>query len=371
MMRPFLSQGSGSRQVALCAILIALSSTACRDSVAVPETVRPRETPLRGAGAVTSEKWQVSVIASPLCTELVPNAINDSDVVVGVCVTPAGPVVAFRWQNGVLSTMPAVPGGSASSARAVNASGNAVGDITVGSRGRAFLWTAQGAVAVLPALDNIETRSEVAWAINRSNVIVGEACCPSVAVMWTYGNGAWSASSVGTLGGSDRATGINDDRVIVGTSTDAGGEGRAWRKPPAGAMEVLQAGGESADDAAASDINNAGTIVGDWMYYTSHDYFRWQPSTGMTHLGITGGTWTPGHPYGISISEKERLVVTLQAHVPFTMRGSGIALLPLPAGSKNGSVTDVNTCGTAVGFTYPVRTALLWRRLENGRPVCD
>jgi uncharacterized membrane protein len=123
--------------------------------------------------------------------------------------TPAGPKVAYRWQNGVVSTVPAVPGGSGSTAWAVNAGGNAVGEMTVGSRGRAFIWTAQGGVAVLPALDNDQTRTETALAINASNVVVGVACCPSVAVRWTYANGAWSASNIGTLGGSfDKATGI-------------------------------------------------------------------------------------------------------------------------------------------------------------------
>jgi probable HAF family extracellular repeat protein len=351
--------------------VILAAGSGCRDSSASGgfET-RPFES---SDVVAQGESWQVQLLVNGSCWPLQANALSDDETVVGVCRLPNHTLNAYRWKNGVLAVLPMATTGY-SNALAVNNAGQVVGEVQSHppEPSRAFIWSADGIVTILPKLD-AAIQSDRAWGINSAGVIVGEGCCPTRAIAWTFANGAWSASSIGTLGAADdRAFAINDAGIIVGTSTATDGVRRAWRAPLGGAMQLLGTLGKSTDASGASDINRASTIVGDGEYGASQMYFVWKWNTGMKNTGLTGGNFGLGHSFGVSISDKERIAATVIGEKPYTQRGATAAFLPLPVGTPVGDATDVNTCGTVTGIAgFGANGALLWRRYVGGKRVCD
>jgi probable HAF family extracellular repeat protein len=199
----------------------------------------------------------VSVWDNGVMSELpglsVATDINDRGEVLGM--SNGRPVI---WAHGMVTPLALPPGDWAVSIAAINNLGHAVGTITstaTGSLSMAVLWQ-NGEVIPLPALVANEPTS--AADINNRDEIVGQSGSPPVsnlsgtqkAVLWVprraptppasssnvvaAANQTETAPSpidLGTLGGTySTPTGLNDDGVVVGSSTTGAKEqhGFVW-----------------------------------------------------------------------------------------------------------------------------------------------
>jgi uncharacterized membrane protein len=95
-------------------------------------------------------------------------AINDQGQVAGSL--PLGG--AFVWEDGVMSMLPDLPGGTYTSARDINEAGQVVGESYVDDRGRAVLWENGVAYDITPPLNGALERA-VAIDINDQGVVLG------------------------------------------------------------------------------------------------------------------------------------------------------------------------------------------------------
>jgi probable HAF family extracellular repeat protein len=137
----------------------------------------------------------------------------------------------------------------------IGADGSVVGSGTnADSQGRAFVWK-DGATTFLPTLGG---PSAYATAINGSTVI-GASMSGDFTRGFVY-HGGDDIRSVGTLyGGDSIAYGINARGQVVGDSTDASGNDRAFLYSGGTLTDIGTLGGT---DARARGINDAGMIVG-------------------------------------------------------------------------------------------------------------
>jgi uncharacterized membrane protein len=194
---------------------------------------------------------------------VIPNAINASRVVVGR--SSVGPV---RWQDPystpVLLPLPPIPGIDLSYANAwgINGSGEIVGSITATS-GRtsvdhALHWTDDGqTVSVLPLAPG--AGSQRATGINDVGVIVGSYASRggSYPMRWTpNGSGGYTISTITTSTSATLSGSINTCGRAVGSIS-----GKAYVWDASGTLTLLPslAGASEAD---ANAINDAGTVVG-------------------------------------------------------------------------------------------------------------
>jgi probable HAF family extracellular repeat protein len=137
-------------------------------------------------------------------------ASADGSVVVGYSYA-AGPIRAFRWQNGVMQNLGTLPGGTWSDAWGVSADGSVVVGraVNAAEQLRAFRWTASGGM-----------------------------------------------QDLGTLGGNESwARGVSANGTVVGSAQDAAGQWRAFRWTASGGMEDL-------NTTYASLLTNGSVLIG-------------------------------------------------------------------------------------------------------------
>ncbi len=180
---------------------------------------------------------------------IVPNAINDSGVIVGG--SNSG---AFEYNRGVLTLLGKLPGDTASSATAINNGGQIVGT----SSNHAVLFV-RGTVVNLGSLGN--SFYNAANAINNHGEIVGvsgqnpdASSCGANAVIFK-GNGVVQNLQPATEGA---ATGVNDSGEIIGDACVPHGsapQNAIFTYPP-----LTTYGGDSLANASA--INDSGEVVG-------------------------------------------------------------------------------------------------------------
>jgi probable HAF family extracellular repeat protein len=188
----------------------------------------------------------------------------------------------FRWEKGVMTTLPPFPGGYNSYATAANNRGQIVGWAENGVHDstcnplfqvlqfRAVIWEPNGEMHELPPLPGDSTSA--ATAINDMGQVVGisGACGVAVgdvsaahAVIWDNG----VPTRIDDFGGHTWNTpnAINNDGVVVGSSLPADKEGTrffrafVWTKE-AGTKMLDQIDGDVRSSASA--INDDGQIVG-------------------------------------------------------------------------------------------------------------
>ena len=170
-------------------------------------------------------------------------ALNDAGQVAGFGVPFDGsPGRGYLWDQGTLTDLGELPGGSGSLPRSINNSGQIVG----ASGGGAFLWQ-NGNISSLEGLRS-------AWGINNAGQVVGGA------FLWQDGK----LTDLGSLGGGGTmALAINDLSMVVGFSFPAIGDvtlhAFLWQD---GQMTDLGAAPGDRDSTATA-INSAGTIVGE------------------------------------------------------------------------------------------------------------
>lgn len=216
-------------------------------------------------------------------------ALNAKRQVVGLA---DAPVRAFFWDRGQFTDMGTL-GGTLALARGINQRGEAVGTSTLAGDqvARAFVWRAgqSGDLGTLPGGVH-----SFGYAMNDRGQVVGTADDGSGHLhmfLWQRRTGMVDLGTL-SLGGDPDSTlpeAINNRVQIVGVALNAEGfpRGFLWDR---GAMIDLGTLGGS--DSAASDINDAGVIVGDASTADDlHSYaVRWTQGQ-IEYLG-TLGEWS-------------------------------------------------------------------------------
>ena len=176
---------------------------------------------------------------------------------------PSAPSHAFFSVNGVVTDLGTL-GGSTSSAAAVNASGQVVGQSALpgDSSTHAFLYSGGS----LHDLGTLGGGFSTATGINTSGQVVGQSVNASGATRAFLDSGG-TMTDLGTLGGpSSSAAGINASGQIVGQAGFAGGGTHAFLLSGGTMNDLGTLGGSSS---FGYGINGAGTVVG--QSYTTGD----------------------------------------------------------------------------------------------------
>ena len=300
--------------------------------------------------------------------------INNQGQIVGASTTAPGQLLggygtqAFVWQQGTMTKLAALTGGSRSLSQAfdVNDHGQIVGDsVTDSGQRRAVLW------------DNAEPRDlgtlggaySTATSINNTGNVVGYSTTASGqthAFLWQDGE----MTDLGTLGGSfSQANGINDKGQIVGHSQLANGETHAflWQD---GVMTDLGGFADGAPSVGtgvlsqANDINDASNIVG-WGFtataaeaalWRAGDVIRLDPASGR------GGVALRTNAQGLIVG-----YVSTGTYTHAILWRNGMGFDPGTLGGNNSSAQGINNVGDMVGWSDTKsgeRRAVLWSIFE-------
>lgn len=224
-------------------------------------------------------------------TATAASEISDTGQIVGWSENTTGLPNAYSWTKSEgLVDLGTLPGGSESRATRVNDSGEVVGwaDTTEPMPGadsgirHGFVWTEAGGMRDLGTLGGT---ASTAAAVNNSGEVVGYS---------DLANGAWHAFSwtqaegivdLGTLGGApSTAHAVNDSGQIVGQSSTAAGPDHAFLWTPEGGMVDL--GTLGGFTSSARGIDDRGEVVGfsDTATGAVHA-FSWTKAGGMVDLG--------------------------------------------------------------------------------------
>jgi probable HAF family extracellular repeat protein len=300
---------------------------------------------------------------------------------------------AFQWQDGVLSSLGALPGGSSSCTQWINERGLIVGGATNGAidpltgypEVNAVLWT-NGAIRNLGTLGGNES---VAFGLNNRGQAVGFAlntipdsftnvfafgATQAHAFLWQYG----LMQDLGTLGGPDSVAFVANERGQVAgqsftNSTPNGTTGVPTMDPflwEDGKM--LDLGTLGGTFSVTNDLNNSGQVVGQSNLagdMTSHP-FLWDKKKGLIDLGTFGGsngtaTWL--NDTGEVVGQAN--VTGDTGHEAFLWKNG--ALTDLGNLGRTSAAEGINSSRQIVGGSRIDSTtvhAFLW---ENGGPMVD
>jgi probable HAF family extracellular repeat protein len=276
------------------------------------------------------------------------DAINTAGVVVGYFIPTTGKGNAFRWQDGVRTTLPSLSPpntGGDDHAKGINSSGRIVGhSVSYGSGQQLPVVWENGGISALPL--PVGAAGGEATGINTAGTIVGWYVAPAadrIAIAWENG----AIVNIGLLGGMrSEALAVNANGQIVG-SRIVGGEERAF----------LWQNGTTVDlgPGRARAINAAGQIVGE----SGPTAVRWPSGsvvpipipdlTGTTTATRAGGINTGGAIVGMDLlhayfAVPENKPPVAEAGGPYT-GSEGTAVMLTAAGS-----TDVN--GDALSYHW-------------------
>jgi probable HAF family extracellular repeat protein len=273
-------------------------------------------------------------------------AINDAGQVVGYSDSAATDQYgnhlqhAFLWQSGVMTDLGTL-GGTASRAFGINASGQVVGDSTTtdDAAQHAFLWQ-NGAMTDLGTLP--DTSASSATAINDSGQVTGTADY-GIPFLWQAGT-----MTALDLGGNDSGfpNAINNAGLVVGSVY-----GNWWTGNYSSATlwqdsQLTYLGSLDGGDSYATGINNPGQVVG-W----SDDPFLWQNGV-MTDLATQFAAGNAS-VYVQSINDAGQIAGSSNSHAILL---NPVASLPsLTIG--NISMTEGNSGATSAVFTVSLSAA--------------
>ncbi|HZW08862.1 MAG TPA: GC-type dockerin domain-anchored protein [Phycisphaerales bacterium] len=190
--------------------------------------------------------------------------VNEHGQVVGEAYLAGDEVAhAVLWTDGVATDLGAIAGSSA--AWAINDGGQVVGwSGTGGFLNTAVLWE-NGSLLDLGA-DMHAAGSSVAWDITEGGLVVGQASLDGGFPAGFVWNGPGTGMEAGTIpgynGGANK--GVNESGVTVGHGYFFGDPDRAMMGVPdgEGGYEAFEIGPPGYTFSIATEINDAGTIVG-------------------------------------------------------------------------------------------------------------
>lgn len=206
-------------------------------------------------------------------------AINDAGVIVGE--DNNNSPKAFMFKNGVTTQIDGLQGpGSGGVAHDINNAEQIVGGSSNGSTTRPFLHDSGVTIdlGVPAALPNAFGR---AWAINDDGDIAGVARradnTASQATLWKEVAGNYVPTTIGSLGDGNQfseAFAINGDEVVVGYSnlvigTSTRNRGFVWTE----LTGLVELGTLGFNHSRATDINNKGQIVGNATAFAGNASF--------------------------------------------------------------------------------------------------
>lgn len=289
-------------------------------------------------------------------------AINNNREIAGwttIDSTGLGVIHAALWHQGMLDTLPAIPGYAIHQARDLNNTGMIVGWAAgnIADSAVAVVWRLGQPPLVLGHLSGEAT---VAYGVNDAGTVIGSS--NGNAFAWTAAAGMANLTPPGFLG--SEATRINNAGAIVGYASDTLGYTHPLRWNPDGSItDLLPAGSLGA---FLLDINSAGGVAG-FVDPAGGEATatRWTPNGSVIPLQI--GPYSQAN----GLSDRGRTVGYLgdvSTPLPWTKYKNSLTSLPLPPASpSNGMALDVNTCGSVVGWAWaasgPPTTphAMLWK----------
>lgn len=286
-------------------------------------------------GGTNGALWQPGAYGSaPIGRAGLRADINDSGLAAG---TSGGVAVIDDTRDLRVQTLGLLPGGSSSSARAINQSGQVagVGDVGAGIQ-RAFRWTADGGMQDLGVL--LGTRASEAHDINNAGQVVGVSF-DSVsggrsigeAFLWTPGSGMLS---LGSLGGYTVALGVNDQGQVIGRSN---GQAFLW---------TSEGGMQSLNSLVAAQLPELA-------------YVNFTEATAINQSGqiLASGVWAGG-PNG---SLRSGAFLLTPVPEPATWILAGLGLCAAAAMARQPTHTRLNSSR----FSLSVRTVVLRMQLRT------
>jgi probable HAF family extracellular repeat protein len=343
-------------------------------------------------------------------------SVNNSGVVVGSADTSTPDPTStcfngdcyisygFKWQDGVLHKLRALPGFNSSTALAISNTGHVVGlsehgidPLTGGRALEAVSWGEDGSIRDLGSFGGNEG---LAYSVNNRGEVVGVAlntipdpyawffftpvgATQSHAFRWTHSAGL---QDLGTLGGTDSvAVYINDRGQIYGYSSTDYTVNQVTGLPTThpflwenGTMTDLGTlGGSLAgpfDGESVGGLNHRGDVIG--TSYTAGDVtqhpFLWTKSGGMQDLGTL-----PGGTYGAAMwlndaREVVGLSGTSDAIHAFLWRDGVMTDLKTVGNDPESQANSINSLGQVVGTSFDSNFndlhGFLW---EDGGSIVD
>jgi len=212
----------------------------------------------------------------------------DGRVVVG---SSQGPTqTAFRWEDGVMTSLGRLPGGSASYARAVSADGSVVaGDGQSASGYEAFRWQG-GTMVGLGDLPGDGYTSYGNAISSDGRVVVGQGLSSEGMEAFRWEDGRMVG--LGSLSGShsSRAFGVSaDGSVVVGQSNN-----RAFQWTASDGMNPLSNLPYGGGFSSATAISADGSVIVGWAgdptdIYGNKEAFRWENGNVIGLGDLPGG----------------------------------------------------------------------------------
>ena len=316
------------------------------------------------------------------------------------CIAPSCFVQhAFKWQNGVLSDLGTLPGGSHSFALWINNGGQTVGEsqnglidpLTGAPAQIAVLWKSNGEIINLGTLGGNQS---LAVALNDRGQAVGAAANTipdSFSLSPVIGGPAFGTQTraflwengvmrdLGTLGGPDSfAQYVNEGGQVAGFSYTDSTPNDTTGIPTVHPFlrengRMLDLGSLGGTFASVNDLNNRGQVVGP-MYLPGDEFYHpylWSHGA-LTDLGTFGGS--TGQPNGVNDAGEVVGVADFPGdvlHDAFLWKNG--VMTDLGNLGKTSNAHSINSKGQVVGAskvssqTGEIR-AFLW---ENGGPMVD